>query len=235
MNQPQLDPDQIFNRLTGSIWKYAFETTVADSKDPNKRRSGNILFLIIVAILAYAGVEAAKLLFRKNFGKKGISITRMVLSIIAFLIISGITFYYYTTFTLEDASIGSKESFLYTAIFYIVLSGYILFRGINSISKNPKIEAYRGDSYLLGFLMKGKKGWSQSLVQNLAEPLLLLAFGIFFTGINLFWGIPLIFCAISCWVHLLLETIVGLVKERNYLSDKRGYFDQEDFVEAMSA
>ena len=61
-----LNPESIFQKLTNSVWKYAFESFTSGTGDPNRQKANNILFLIVVAILAYAGVEATQLIFRKN-------------------------------------------------------------------------------------------------------------------------------------------------------------------------
>ena len=119
------------------------------------------------------------------------------------VIIGIVAFNYYFDYTPDSMYLGSQSSFLATGIFYILLTIFILVKGIKALSQqsNDAIhERYRGDSALLGFLAKGS--WNPALVQNLAEPLLLLSVGFFLLPINMFWGIPLMFCAISSWLHL---------------------------------
>lgn len=214
-----IENDQIFNTLGKSFGKYAFEGLV-DSKN---ERATNVAVLLALALLAYAGVEAVNLMFRKNFGKKGVNVYRLLLSSLAFVVIAVVAFNYYFDYTPDSMYMGSKSSFLATGIFYILLTVFILIKGITALSQQSDHaihERYRGDSALLGFLAKGS--WNPALVQNLGEPLLLLSFGFFLMPINLLWGIPLMFCAISSWLHLLMETIMGVLGVRNLLSNK-GY------------
>lgn len=210
--------NEVFNRLTGAFYKYFFESFV-NSKD---ERSGNVATLLFLAILAYAGVEASKVLFRKNFGVNGISIGRLFLSSIAFIILGIVTYYYYSGFDTETAEMGTQSSFLAASLFYFILAIYIFLKGMLSRKQNALHPNYRGDSSVLGFLMKGKRGWKQSTVQNVAEPLFLLAIGIFLSAVNLWWGIPLVFCAISVWLHLAMEAIMG-VGEISELLSNAGY------------
>lgn len=239
MQNYNLDPNTIFERLTQSFWKYLFASLVETDAGKNKQgRSVDlhlILFLIILALLGYAGVESIHLIFRNNFGKKGINMTRLIISVIAFGLLAFIAYRYYAGFTVDDSTIGSRTSFLYTTIFYSALSILLVYKSFNSVTNDTNIlEAYRGDSYLLGFLTKGEKGWKQSTVQNFYEPLTLLSVGVFLTPINLFWGIPLIFCAISFWIHAILESSLKVINYRNYLSDQRGYFDENSFISVVS-
>jgi len=70
----------------------------------------------------------------------------------------------------------------------------------------------------------------------LAEPILVLAIGIFLTPINFLLGIPLIFCAISVWIHYAYEALRGLLNARNDLSDNKGYSEQyeQSFSEVVN-
>ena len=212
-----VENDLIFNQLGKSFGKYTFEALV-DSKND---RNGSVAILLALALLAYGGVEAVQLIFRKNFGKKGVNVYRLILSTIVFVVLAIVSFNYYNDYTSDLISMGSKSSFLATGIFYLALAVFILVKGILALSQKKTHaihESYRGDSGLLGFLARGT--WSQSLVQNLAEPLLLMSIGFFLLPINSLWGIPLMFCALSSWIHLLMETIMGIVGIRNILSDK---------------
>lgn len=214
-----LENDQLFSQLGRSFWKYAFEAIV-DSKND---RNSNVAILLALALLAYSGVESVNLIFRTNFGNKGVNVYRLILSVLSFTVVTVFAFKNYFNFNQDSMAIGSESSFLATGIFYILLILYILIKGIRSFfqkSTNVIHERYRGDSQLLGFLIKGN--WSPSLVQNLAEPLLLLSIGFFLLPINSLWGLPLMFCAISSWIHLLMESIMSVVGIRNILADK-GY------------
>jgi hypothetical protein len=140
----------------------------------------------------------------------------------AFTLIIVVTLIRYFNFEELTDTYASQSSYLATAVFYIILSLYILVKAILSKINNRRVinEAYRGDSFWLSFLMKS--GWQQSLVQNLAEPMLFLAFGFFLLPVNLYWGIPLIFFAVSTWAHLGMEAVMELDEIRNSLSNK-GY------------
>ena len=100
----------------------------------------------------------------------------------------------------------------------------MIFLSIKAISQRGKNEqihpSYRGDSYVLGFLEK--RGWTQAKIQNVAEPLLVLSIGVLLSVYNILLGIPLIFSALSVWIHYAYEAIGGLIEARDMLSDVKG-------------
>lgn len=219
MNQNELSFEQmneLFSMLSKSFWQYLLESFTAGSKNPKKDEATNMAMLLLVAILAYAGVEAVKLLFRSNFGKGGVSTTRMVLSIIVFLLLAGFSFQFYYVYDADPTDWASKSSLLATAIFYFFCVVYMIYNGGIKSRNNNVHPNYRGDSALLGFLVVN---WKQSMVQNLAEPMLCLALGVYFLPFSYLWGIPLIFCAISAWLHLAVENVMKLGWIRDGLSD----------------
>lgn len=208
--------EAIFKQISTSFPKYLFESIV-NGKD---ERTSNVVVLMSLALLAYAGVETTQLAFRRNFGKKGVSPTRFVLSSIAFFVIAWFAYSFHTGKFIGDWW-GAQSSFLFTAIFYLILGLYTLITGIIAASKdNPNVfdEFYRGDSFLLSFLVAG--GWKPSLIQNLAEPLLLFAIGVFFLPYSLLLGLPLVFCAISTWLHAGLEFYLEVGEERNRFANE---------------
>lgn len=221
--------DDGFQQLSGSFFHHFWESLL---NEKNERSQKLALFLAIV-VLAYAGVEAVKLIFRNNFGAKGINVWKLFLSFGAFVAIGIIAFNNYQT-NGELAEYGSKQSFLYTAIFYFALALFLLVKGVIEVRKratNPVHFSYRGDSTVLGFL--ADSGWNQAKIQNLGEPLFVLAIGIFLTPINWFLGLPLVFCAISVWIHYGYEYVRGLLNARDTLSDSKGnpeYFEQSSRV-----
>lgn len=215
-NPNRIVDEHLFNNLSGNFFKYLLESFT--NSNPKDNRAGNMVMLLAVAILAYAGVEAVKLIFRSNFGAKGVSLTRLVLSVVAFLALSGVSFYFYSNYDDSPITWASKGSFFYTSIFYVSISAFIIYKGTVK-AKNQQVNPnYRGDSTVLGFLLKS---WKQSRIQNFAEPLLCLALGVYLAPYNMLLGIPLIFCAISAWLHLAVESAVsnlGLL--RDYLTDR---------------
>lgn len=216
----------MFSKFSNGLFKYAIDAFLGAD---NKNKEGNMMLIIALVLavfifiaLIYAGVEVVKLLFRKNFGKQGVSMFRVVLCAIAFFALAGFCYVASTDYTYELESLGTKESFFYASIFFLFLGLIVFIKGILSKVKNnenvPPI--YRGDSSVLGFLIKG--GWSQSLVQDLAEPLFFLALGVYLLSFNFIWGLPVIFSAVSTWLHLGIESVFGFFDERSELSNK-GY------------
>lgn len=217
---------ELFAKFSEGLFKYALDAFVGSG---NKNRSGNmimilaiILSLFIFIALLYAGVETVKLLFRDNFGKKGVNIVRVIISALAFLALSYVSYSMYSDFYYEYEVYGSHKSFLFASITFLVVGLAVLIKGILvSVRDNPVYDPiYRGDSNILGFLIKD--GWSQSMVQDLAEPLFFLSFGFCLFSFNYVWGLPFIFCAISAWIHLGIESAFGFFDERKNLTNK-GY------------
>ena len=204
--------EQIFSSLSNNFFKYLL-ATFTDSKDS---KASNMVILLALAILAYAGVEAIKLIFRNNFGSKGVSTTRFVLSVIAFLAISGASYSMYSGYDNSPMDWASKSSFLMTSLFYLFLSASMIYKGGVKKRNTEVFSSYRGDSSVLSFL---SSEWKQSTIQNFAEPLLCLALGVFLLPYNMLMGIPLIFCAISGWLHVALESFANLGGLRDTLSD----------------
>lgn len=197
--------DDIFKSLLGHFINNFIKAT--DDKDKVAQFR---LTLSIAGLLAFVGVEAVAILFRNNFGKKGISIIRWVLCIIAFGGMTALGFISHANKEIDRADeIGIPNSFLFTGIFYGLLTIILLLRGIKLISlsrhSQNKQVYYRGDSYLLSFL-----GWKPSeSIKYVAEPLTVLCTGIALCFINIFCGIPLIFCAVSVWGTLAINAVFG--------------------------
>lgn len=207
--------DDVFDSLSGSFFKY-----LIDSEDDKNKSAQTRLMLVAIAILAFVGVEAVKVVFRKNFGSKGLSLFRVILSAVAFILLAWLALEMMAD--PDAAEVGTQASFKYAAGFYVLFALYILVKGIiEKVKPNSSVHAqYRGDSILLGFLMKA--GWSQAKVQNLAEPLFTFAIGLFLSAVNPIWGLPIVFCAISVWLHLIMEAVFGISQVRDVLAEK-GY------------
>jgi len=160
-----------------------------------------------LGLFAFVGEEAVQILFRKNFGKDGLDKLRIVLCFALFEILAIICVltWQYADHPLEK--IGSESSFIWAGIFYLVLGFVILLKGSSDFKKaigSKKPYKYAGDSALLGFLASEM---SQSKIQNFWEPIFVIAIGIFFTCINLLWGIPVIYCGLSVWICNVLDRL----------------------------
>lgn len=222
--------EDVFKNLSGSLFRYAIEST-------NERNNSAVfrLLLVLIGIFSFIGVEAVKVIYRSNFGKNGLSLFRAILSSILFAVIAYLSIIASNGNFDSLSKLGSKPTFQVTAIFYGFLSLYILVKSFyQKLKPNENIHPnYRGDSTILGFLMKSSL--SQASVQNFAEPLSMLALGIFFSAVNFLWGLPLVFCAISVWLHLLMESFMGLssirdtLAEKGYAQSKEGSFSEANF------
>lgn len=210
--------EDVFQSLGGSFFRYGI-----DALDKRNKGAQLRFFLVSLALLTYVGVEIVKLVFRDNFGSKGISPIRVILSVIALFTIAGVSLI--MTFGSKqdfEGINGNPAEFFVIFIFYLSMAIYISLKALRAYKHpNDKIHPnYRGDSTILTFLMND--GWSQAKVQNLAEPLLVMALGIFFSIVNVVWGFPLICCAISVWLHMILEYFMGISSVRDILAQK-GY------------
>ncbi len=190
------------------IWPLLKELVKKD--DPNRPSDPNAQMraqLLAFGILAFIGEEAIQVVFRKNFGAQGLSRWRIVLCVILFELIAIACFA--MSFAGEPIPVASPASFILAGFFYLLLGVYVIWKGWadwKEAQSNTRVHPdFAGESNLLSFLIKD--GWSQSKVQYLAEPLLVIAIGILFCGINPFWGIPLIYCGISVWVCAIVEAI----------------------------
>lgn len=217
---------ELFANFSEGLFKYALDAFVGTG---NKNKGNNmmiilalILVLFIFIALIYAGVETVKLFFRNNFGSKGVSMIRAIISAIAFLVLAYLCFTGYSDFYFDYEAYGSQESFLFASITFLFVGLIVFVKAILARVRDNKVydPIYRGDSNLLSFLVKG--GWNQSMVQDLAEPLLFLALGVYLFSFNYIWGLPFIFCAISTWLHLGIEAVFGFFDERKELTNE-GY------------
>ena len=202
--------NDLFGLLLRIILKNTFNPN--HSGNPNDKKAENELTLAAIGILAFVGADAMKVIFRANFGSQGLSLFRVVLAFIAFLMVaaSGIICFGDPEFDL-DPRLGSHESYIIVSIFYVFLAFYVLIKGIKHKKGSSTLNIhpdYAGDSILLSGLIK-KDGWSQRSVQNWAEPFFILTLGGLLTAINFMWGIPIIFCALSIWAHQIAGYVLG--------------------------
>lgn len=219
------------NDLFGMLFRLVLKNTFnsPSSGNPKDTRGENELMLALLGILAFVGVEAVKVVFRRNFGKQGLSLIKVVLSFVIFVAISIIAFKLNAPDSGINPEYGSHKSYIWVSIFYAFLGVFVLIAGLYHQSQIPNNDVplhYKGDSYLLSSLIE-EKGWKQTNVQNWAEPLLVLLLGGILAYINLLWGLPLVFCAISVWGYQIVEYLFG----QNQVADtiqRRGYSNQSD-------
>lgn len=226
--------DAGFDKLSGSFWQKFLESFAEGSKN-NRAKFLSIFFLLL--IVTYAGVELVKILFRKRFGKKGLRSAKLVFVGLALLGVSiGAFTQYFTSDEVDPLWIGSKETALLTGILYVILFFYVAIKGFREKGKAHLYstpEYYRGTSTIFSFLIKS--GWKPSSVQNLAEPLFLLAIGIFLLPNSFLLGLPLIASSISYWIHLAAERLMNFHDLRDQMADRGHKIDEESaFVEVIN-
>lgn len=216
--------DDVFESLNWSIFRLL--PNLAEEK-PSNAVILRVLFLILIVLL-FIGDEAVKLLFRKGFGTKGIHWWKASLCLIAFGVLGVSSISIALDKYVNEVPYYGQFSFLLAGTFNLVLLVVLLYKWL-LLPRNKGAEAYyRGDSTVLAFLLKS--GWSQSKIQNLAEPLCLLATGTVLLAVNPFIGFPLMFCAVSSWLTHFVETITGMGHVRNTLA-QRGHqrLSQDEF------
>lgn len=167
-----------------------------DGNEPNFGRLILAAFFFSLAFI-FCGAEAMKVIFRRDFAKDTVGIVPIIVAAIAFIGWGGwcIGVSFYAT---EDFSvIGSPLSFAVTGVFYLILGIRVWARGARewNLSNNYEGGTALGKATLLSFLIES--GWSEYKSKQIGEPLIVLALGILFSGINILWGIPLLFCAVS--------------------------------------
>jgi len=214
-----------FAKMAQNLSAYAMEAWFGVGA---KDKGGNILiFIIIITAIAilvallYAGVETVFLLTRTRFGTKAVSKFKVVVSSVAFIGLSYFCYTCYKNYYGEVTALGSELSYLYATFTFLFIGAVVFFKGLLAGGKDDSDvihPIYRGDSWLLSGMVK--EGVSQSIIQDIAEPFLFLALGFCLFSYNYIWGLPFIFCAISCWFHLGVESVAGFFKERKDLSNE---------------
>lgn len=216
---------ELFSKMANGLLSYALEAFFGNS---NKDKGDNMFILLVLVIalaliivLLYAGAETVFLLVRKNFGTKGVKKIRAIIASIAFFVLAYLSYYFSDNYFGEIMVLGSEASYWWASITFLFVALVVLSRGLSAGGEDDTDvidPIYRGDSWLLGGLVK--EGVSQSTVQDVAEPLFFLALGFFLFSYNYIWGLPFIFCAISCWFHLAVESAFGFFKDRKELSNE---------------
>ncbi len=201
--------DGLFNRSVVNVGKGAIES--AKNSGSNRSDLANAkLFINALLILLIIGADGAIIVFRSNFGGKGINLTRTMLCAICFAYISYLLFTQnHLNFDIDDSP-STTLSFYISSAIYAALSAHVLIKVIFSFVKarkeNPKSD-YKGDSSLFGFLED--YGYSRRLIQNLMEPFYTIIFGILLYFYNPIAGVPIVFCGISLLLVVLFDLIFG--------------------------
>lgn len=179
------------------------------------------IFLLLIAFL-FVGVEALKVLFRKNFSREAVSVVQ--------IIIAGAAFFGWgwLCFSLKEDNLELEDVFGFAGWFYIALSVLVLVRGVfewqKSYSKKLK-GTILGESTILGFLKNS--WWTEYRILMIAEPLTVFAIALPLVAVNFYLGIPLVFCGISQVIFNLIfsirvveETSDNLDSDRNQSGNK---------------
>lgn len=216
---------ELFKKMGNGLLSYTLEAFFNDStgkKTPNALAAIAIVVgIILLVVLFYAGAEAVFLLTRTNFGTKGVKKLRAVLASLAFMVLAYFCYNCFKKYYGQIMDFGSEASFGYAALTFLFVGVIVFIKAITAGGKDDSDvidPIYRGDSWLLGGLVKD--GIKQSTVQDVAEPMLFFALGFFLFSYNYIWGLPFMFCAISCWFHLAVEAVAGFFRERQQLSNE---------------
>ncbi len=196
--------DNLFNGLIGKALNEGINST------NEKNNSAAIrLFLAVAGILLFVGAEAVKIVYRKNFGIKGINMFRLIICFLCFLGIGILCISVGLSGEMENKGYWfTDSSFVVCGAAYVILSFYLLRKGILERIKATRNQVYTeftGEPDLLNFLKE--YGWSRNKIQYLAEPGYTLILGIVLAAYNPLAAIPVVFCAISVWAHAVLEFV----------------------------
>lgn len=204
-------------------------------KDGNAPRAIAAIFFFALAFI-FSGVEAVKILLRRDFAKNSIDLFPLLLSGLSFIGWGGwclsvpVSILMFADSNIDISPIGSIASFVIGGLFYLFVGLRVLVRGYGEWknSHNEDGGTTLGVSTILGFLRDS--GWSEYQIKQIAEPSLLFATGVLLSGINLFLGIPLFFCGVSSVAFNLLSYKQKV--ENTPLRARRGgkMNDDENFV-----
>jgi protein-S-isoprenylcysteine O-methyltransferase Ste14 len=187
--------------------RHFIEGIRAKDADPGKMIAA--LFFLGLGLL-FTGAEAMKIVFRRDFAKDTVGIVQIIIASLIFIgcgvagLIPAIAM---TIGNVEDAGsyFESPLSFAITGLFYLMLGIWIFIKGLRewNLSLENEEGTALGESTFLGFLKDS--GWSEFKISQRAEPLTVLALGILLSGINIFMGIPLLFCAVTLYIFSLIS------------------------------
>lgn len=220
-----MDKGELFNTVAAKAVEHIFKSYDKKTKDDKVFQMKLAAF--ILGFFLFIGSEAVKIVFRSDFGAKGINIYKIFVCFICFLIWGLVPLFAFSNEPISGGVIGAIISLL----FFVILAFHVLLKGIRENNKANDQENNRkkgktlpqdfeGKSVLLSFLLKD--GWSETKIQNIAEPLLTFAIGVFFLAISPPASIAIIFCSISIWTLQIYNYVFGYNKVRETLSN-HGY------------
>ena len=220
--------DDVFESLNWSLFRMLPD--LFDNNGGKGARDSVVIKVLFFAllILLFVGDEVVKLLFRRNFGASGIHWWKAVLCTLAFGGCGISAFQIGFEINASEAQFYGPLSFMVAGALNVGLSCFLLYKWLILPRNRLAHKYYRGDSTALSFLLE--KGWSQSRVQNFAEPLTLLCAGTLLSAINPMLGLPLMFCAVSSWLTYAMEAVTGRSDVRDALA-QRGHqrFQSDDY------
>lgn len=186
-----------------------------DSKDPNWGRIIISAFLLCIAFL-FIGVEALKVIFRRNFIKNEVNIIVIILAAFAFWGWAWLCFSQQESENYRDI----KDNLTVAGWLYIFIGLIVLARGAYEWNKSNKSNSgtILGESILLGFLKNS--WWDEYRLKLFAEPLAVFAIALPLVAVNYYLGIPLLFCGVS----QIIFNFIFAIKRIEYLS---GNLDSE--------
>lgn len=192
-------------RQTLNLFAMGIREFVGAFSNQNEANPGRLLtamFLFVVAFL-FVGVEALKILFRRNFSSETVSIGQIIIASLAFM------GWGYLCFHLEDQGSNNETYVGLTTVgwFYLIFGFIVLARGIFEWQKSydKKNGTLLGESMLLGFLKNS--WWNEYRLKMIAEPLTVFAIALPLTAMNFYLGTPLVFCGISQIIFNLIFAI----------------------------
>ena len=186
-----------FDQETIHIAKHLLKHSL--SSNEIKKNSNNKVSLLVIALLGFSGEEAVKVLFHKDIGLKGLGIIRLIFYILCLLSLGAYELDLYYNSDVADLDQPSKP--LFGGIVLIAFASLIAVRSVIHYRLALRLNnrsSHTGDPQLLSFLLKGN--WDVSLVNYLAEPLLLMSLGIGIYFIDWIAGLAVIACSVSVWL-----------------------------------
>lgn len=193
--------DELFKTISNQTSRniYTSATRGKYLEKPAKEELANKITLGLLALFIFAGGEILKITFRKDFGRGQLNQFKIIVGFIGLLGVSLINFllFFDESSTITVGYFGMIPLFA-TGLLYLIFAVFIIVKGMADLNKSnkPKNANKRAISYLFTI-----KGWKVNNVQTWLEPSFLLIIGIVYLPFNFLCGLPLIFCALSYWLH----------------------------------
>jgi hypothetical protein len=207
---------QTLNLFAMAVREFVGSFGTGSKNDLNLGRLLSALFLFAIAFLL-VGVEALKVLFRRNFSRESVSIVQIVIASLAFV------GWGWVCLSLKAGEMYSEmKGLTFAAWFYVAIGALVLVRGVFEWNKSydKKNEGtLLGESILLGFLKNS--WWNEYRLKMIAEPLTIFAIALPLTAMNFYLGIPLVFCGMSQVIFNLVYLVKGVEEvQGNSSNDK---------------